>query len=145
MHPRKVFPSAFQCYKPYTEKVFGTICMTPQNKILLVKGRRSGKWSFPKGHKESGETYLECAQRETLEEAGIDLSGHIPVASHRLCVGEYYFYEIEEQRPCINDAHEIVDVRWMSLTEVRSSQCNVDVSAFLSRLKRTMGIFSNKC
>jgi 8-oxo-dGTP pyrophosphatase MutT (NUDIX family) len=109
-----------------------------------VKGRRSGKWSFPKGHKEPGETYLECARRETLEEAGIDLTSYIPVASHRLSVGEYYFYEIEEQCPCINDAREIVDVRWMSLSEMRKSQCNVDVSAFLSRLNKKMGIFSNK-
>jgi bis(5'-nucleosidyl)-tetraphosphatase len=144
MQQCKMFPNAFRCYKPYTEKVFGSICITPENKILLVKGRRSGKWSFPKGHKEPGETYLECARRETLEEAGIDLTSYIPVASHRLSVGEYYFYEIEEQCPCINDAREIVDARWMSLSEMRKSQCNVDVSAFLSRLNKKMGIFSNK-
>jgi 8-oxo-dGTP pyrophosphatase MutT (NUDIX family) len=144
MCSHKVFPDAFKCYRPYTEKVFGSICITPQNKILLVKGRRSGKWSFPKGHKQYGETYLECARRETLEETGIDLSSYIPVAIHRLSIGEYYFYEIEEQRPCINDTREIVDVRWMSLSELRSSRCNVDISAFLSRLKRSMDIFSNR-
>jgi 8-oxo-dGTP pyrophosphatase MutT (NUDIX family) len=31
-----------------------------------------GKWAFPKGHVERGETYEEAAARETLEELGLD-------------------------------------------------------------------------
>ena len=31
-----------------------------------------GKWAFPKGHVEPGETFEEAAARETLEELGLE-------------------------------------------------------------------------
>lgn len=130
------FPRAFQCYKPNTEKVYGTICMTPQNTLLLVQGRKSMKWSFPKGHKQCGESYLDCALRETLEETGVDLQDEVPVSFQRLSVGEYYFFEVEETPLVPGDTREIIDARWMNLSEIRSSPCNVDVNNFLLRMRR---------
>ena len=47
--------------------------MTSDNRVLAVKGRRTGKWGFPKGHLEASESSLECALRELREEAGLDL------------------------------------------------------------------------
>ena len=131
------FPESFQCYKPSSHKVFGTICMTPNNTILLVKGRSSGKWSFPKGHKEGSETYLSCALRETMEETGINLSFTVPVACHKLSVGEYFFFEVPaEIPPIIHDAREIEEARWVPFQDIASLSCNVDVNNFLNRLKR---------
>ena len=132
----KQFPKAFQCYRPHTEKVYGTICMTPQNNLLLVQGRKSGKWSFPKGHKQSGESYLDCAVRETMEETGVNLSDDVPVSFQRLSVGEYYFFEVEEKALVPEDTDEIVDARWMSIAEIRAAPCNVDVNNFLIRMRR---------
>jgi len=43
--------------------------------VLLVKRRYSpfrGMWSIPGGHVEPGETILEAARRELMEETGID-------------------------------------------------------------------------
>ena len=37
---------------------------------LILRGRRSNKWSFPKGHMEKGETEKDTAVREVFEEAG---------------------------------------------------------------------------
>lgn len=41
--------------------------------ILLIKHINSGHWSFPKGHVESGETEIETAKREIMEETAIDV------------------------------------------------------------------------
>ena len=94
------------------------------------------KWSFPKGHKKRGESYLDCAVRETFEESGIDLRCETPVSYQRLSVGEYYFFEVEEQVTEIHDSHEVLDVRWMSVNEIKETYCNVDVSNFLARMNR---------
>lgn len=40
-------------------------------KILLIKNRNGGHWSFPKGHKEFGESEYETALREIKEETGL--------------------------------------------------------------------------
>ena len=136
------FPKAFSCYKSSSEKVYGTICMSPNNRILLVKGKKSNKWSFPKGHKNRGETYMSCAVRETYEESGINLDGYVPVAYQRLSVGEYYFYELEQEvTPQIQDIQEITEASWMSIDEIQQTSCNVDVNNFLSRLRRNTNFF----
>ena len=41
--------------------------------LLLVKHVKGGFWSFPKGHTEEGETEIETAKREILEETGIEV------------------------------------------------------------------------
>lgn len=43
-----------------------------QPRFLLVTARRSpGEWVLPKGHIEEGETAVEAAEREVLEESGV--------------------------------------------------------------------------
>jgi 8-oxo-dGTP pyrophosphatase MutT (NUDIX family) len=39
--------------------------------FLLVNSKGSGKWGFPKGHTENGESETETATREIFEETGI--------------------------------------------------------------------------
>ena len=41
--------------------------------LLLIKHANGGHWSFPKGHMEPGETEVDTAQREVMEETGIDI------------------------------------------------------------------------
>lgn len=56
------------------EKSCGTIIID-QDKVLVIGARDDvGKffWSFPKGHQEDGETDIETAIRETLEEVGLE-------------------------------------------------------------------------
>lgn len=131
------FPQAFQCYKPRHHRIYGTICMTPDNRVLLVKGRLSGKWSFPKGHLEASETSLDCALRELQEEAGIDLVGKEPMGCHKLSVGRYFFFEMDREEPTlIRDTAEVETAEWVPLERLPNMNCNVDVNAFLDRLNR---------
>jgi 8-oxo-dGTP pyrophosphatase MutT (NUDIX family) len=48
-------------------------------KVLLIHHRRLGKWLPPGGECEAGETPLEAARRELVEETG--LAGHFPILS----------------------------------------------------------------
>lgn len=42
-----------------------------EGRALLVRSRRSGRWSTPGGNLDFGESPIECARRETAEETGI--------------------------------------------------------------------------
>ena len=55
----------------FKEKIAaGGIVRNEQGEYLCIKSR--GRWTFPKGHTESGESIEETALREVKEETGID-------------------------------------------------------------------------
>lgn len=56
--------------------------------LLLRYG--AGHWGFPKGHVEAGESDLEAAQRETVEETGIDASAQKILPGFE-ALTDYYF------------------------------------------------------
>lgn len=52
----------------------GALCLRQKkgkSEVLLIKGRRNGKWGIPKGGIETGETSAQAAAREAFEEAGV--------------------------------------------------------------------------
>jgi ADP-ribose pyrophosphatase YjhB (NUDIX family) len=130
------FPSAFQCYKPRHFKVFGCICISPNNRIALVKGSLSGKWSFPKGHMEQNETAIECAFRELGEETSLHLPTNAEPLGYRKFSrdgGGYFIYMIPNEYPLIpKNTDEICECGWFSEEEMRRLNCNKDVNSFLS-------------
>ncbi len=115
------------------DSVFGCILISPRGKICLVQGRSTRKWSFPKGHPNTGESAFQCALRETMEETGI----LIPWQTHRpikLSIGYYYVIFVEEEyKSFCNDAKEILQVCWVSIDELQELRGNVDVNAFLKK------------
>lgn len=134
------FPRPFQCYKPPSFKVYGCICISPDNRVALVKGRSSGKWSFPKGHLKRGETSIGCALRELREETSIDLSREIPYARYKfLASGGYFIYNMDEEASMSpEDNVEICECGWFSHEEMERMDCNVDVNRYLSHRAREL-------
>jgi bis(5'-nucleosidyl)-tetraphosphatase len=59
----------------------------PPRRFLLMQ--HADRWDLPKGHVDSGETDMECALRELLEETGIPLEA--------LSVDSDFRFEIEYQ------------------------------------------------
>ena len=55
-------------------------------KWMLVKNRKRA-WEFPGGHSEEGETFIQTAQREALEEACIELKDITPTGYYTLPSG----------------------------------------------------------
>jgi len=129
------FPSAFQCYKPRHYKVYGCICVSPNNKILLVQGTETKKWSFPKGHMEGSETAQICAFRELFEETSIVLEKftHLGYRKFSRDGGGYFVYSVEEEYTIVpRNPNEINEGGWFTESEMRNMSCNKDVNAFLS-------------
>lgn len=131
------FPSAFDSYQPPEHKVYGCICISPNNRILLVKGRQGQIWSFPKGHRERfDKTSIACALRELKEETGIALSSDY-IACKKYKAAEYYIYEVREEfRTFPQDIKEIEAASWFSFEEMLELRKNIDVSLFCQHVER---------
>ncbi len=112
------------------DQVYGSILISDNQRILLIKGRNSGKWSFPKGHSRKGKTELEAASRETYEETGIFPPLQFDKIIH-LATGTYFVYSCSESIPVPLDTKEVIQAKWMDLQEIKTLSVNVDVNTFL--------------
>ena len=113
-------------------QVYGTIFLTRDQRVLLVKGRHSGKWSFPKGHPNQGEGAFDCARRETLEETGYEMPPFFDRVL-QLSTGMYFLVNTCQFNCQPQDIVEIVDSAWVPIDDIRTMPINIDVSAFLRR------------
>jgi 8-oxo-dGTP pyrophosphatase MutT (NUDIX family) len=130
-------PDAFRSYKPGYMQVFGCICLDKDGNVLLVRGRGSQKWSFPKGHKHRKESSFECAKRELFEETGI-IAPNTYTSYYKMKGGEYFVCNIDTPvSTCINDTNEIDMVQWFPLNELPTTDTNIDVSIFRSHLRKS--------
>ena len=118
------------------DTVYGCILISRRGRICVVQGRTTKKWSFPKGHANPRETPFQCAARETYEETGIK----IPWQTHRpisLAVGEYYIVFVANEYICRTfDEIEIMQVKWLTIDELKKMSVNVDINTFLRRLEQ---------
>lgn len=79
-----------ELYEIFNEGEFVTIlCLTPENKVILVRQFRPGPGrvldEIPGGNLDTGETPMQAAQRELLEETGC--TGDLVYIGSSLCEG----------------------------------------------------------
>ncbi len=81
---------------------FGALCYRRADRdkvqVLLITGRRTGRWRLPKGWPKMGLTPAQSAKQEAYEEAGV--MGE----SHEMCLGHYVYAKTWNGRttlPCI--------------------------------------------
>lgn len=117
-------------YRMTFEKSCGAIVYRKSHgntEILLIKHVNSGHWSFPKGHVEGDETEVETAQREIMEETGIDV---IIDPSFRETVSYYprkdtqkvvvYFIAKAKNFDFVPQEEEIAQIRWVDIGHATS-------------------------
>lgn len=136
-----MFPKAFQSYVPRSHcvdsQVYGVILISPNDEILVVQGRQSKKWSFPKGHGLHSERPLEAALRELKEETGICLEGKTPDNERRFLSnksgsgGTYFIFQLAET-PVVEpqDKNEIINTMWCPRNRLPSLVGNMDLTTF---------------
>lgn len=104
--------------------------VTKKQKVLLI--HRLGKWDFPKGKFDKGETPEQCAKREVEEECNVKvrLGAHICTTWHtytqnrRSILKKTYWYQMS----CTNDTgmkpqqeEGIDDIKWLSEIEAKTA------------------------
>ena len=98
------------------------------DEYVLVQGRYTGKWSFPKGHSNEGEEPLKCSLREVAEETGLEDLPE-PIEYLQIGYGNYFVFNLERKTELVpRDKGEIMNTRWVRLDEMRKMLLNADVS-----------------
>lgn len=105
---------------------------------LLINDARSGKWGFPKGHREQMDANdIETAVRECREETGLVPDDYVVINKpFRVSKGSqsYLFrYAIakENVRPRPGPAYEIRDIRWIPLVDLVQANNLIDGNKYL--------------
>ena len=114
--------------------------------ILLIKHINSGHWSFPKGHVERGETEVETAHREILEETSIDtiidptfretVSYFPKKDTHKIVV---YFIAKAKNTNYVPQKEEIADVRWIEIDRACSVLSYDNDKGIVNKAKSFLG------
>ena len=97
----------------------------------LVKNRNGSYWGFPKGHAEGDETPRLAAERELVEETGLEVKTWINsdpleesyVFTHqgKLIEKKVFYFIAEVTKVAVIQREEILEGRWIALDEVEKT------------------------
>lgn len=112
--------------------------------ILMIRHRKGGHRSFPKGHMEAGETEIMTAIREVFEETAVQIHirsdfretvHYMPMPGVEKEV--VYFLAKTEQKEISPRAGEIAEVEWVSLESAEASLTHEnDKTVFRAAMKQ---------
>ena len=93
----------------------------PETYVALVKGSYSGRWGFPKGNIDSGETPKQAAVREFKEETGVPILE--PSLEYTLRVSGdtpklFYVSVVNKKFQMKPEDAEISEAKWFSIQEL---------------------------
>ena len=102
-------------------------CIVFNNNKVLIEKSINGFYGFPKGHIEKGESEIECAIRETLEETGISVRVDsnerftISYLVHDVVPKEviYFISYLNGSDNIVIQEEEVSSASWVPIDEVR--------------------------
>ena len=120
----------------------GAIIVNNEGKIFLAKRGKEvrnelGKWEFPGGGVEFGDTLKDTLKREIKEEYGIeiepgillDVCDHIILNEHQHWVSPSFICSLTKGEPKILEPHKCDEIGWLSVEEIKTMNLSL-VSKF---------------
>ncbi|MCW4016657.1 MAG: NUDIX hydrolase [Candidatus Bathyarchaeota archaeon] len=115
--------------------------------VLVQRGAEPslGKWSFPGGAVELGETVRDAVVRETLEECGLDveLVEDVPIDAYDIltkdeagCLSYHYVllqFLVRPKNGILKPSSDVTDARWVPLQEVEKYDLAESVRSFFKK------------
>lgn len=154
--PKTTKSSKSQKKEPVTREVSAggiVLCRFGNSLYFGVMKDSYGKWTFPKGHVETGEDMEEAAARETLEELGLDeirlldYLGKIDIwfrdkfnKKGQLIHKDihYYLFEAPEQSELRPDPNEhVYEAKWVPVSKVEKVSSYSDM---IPIVKKAVGL-----
>jgi acetyl-CoA carboxylase carboxyl transferase subunit beta len=129
-----------------TSRVVASVVVIEEGKVLLIQEAHPhtrGKWTFPGGHVDLGETIEEAAIREAKEEAGyeVELDQPLPIQHESI------------ERPVMHPftAHvtggaphertdDILDVQWFTPAEIRAMKSDLRQPNYVFGSLKALGL-----
>lgn len=116
----------------------GALIVNDEGKLFLAKRGRevrneTGKWEFPGGGVEFGDTLEATLKREIMEEYGfeiepiqlLDVCDHIISDEHQHWVSPSYICRVISGTPKILEPHKCDEIGWFSTDEIRKMQLSL--------------------
>jgi len=127
----------------------GAIIFDGSNRVFLAKrgkeaGNETGKWEFPGGGVEFGETLEHALAREVMEEYGfeieilslLDVVNHIIPDEKQHWVSPSFICRITKGTPAIKEPHKCDEIGWFGLDSLPEDQLTIASRKSLESLKR---------
>ncbi|MFJ4066200.1 NUDIX hydrolase [Pseudomonas sp. NPDC089996] len=114
-------------------KARATIICLRSGRVLLVR-KKSGKWNFPGGVIEPGESPIAAATRELQEETAIAGHSLLPLCTVQVGLTVHHVFTThfdDEERP--KARNEIVACKWVLRDNLSSEMLNPTAAGLLSR------------
>ena len=138
-----------------TNRHFGCVPVRHINgeyQVLLVRQKSGPHWTLPKGGAEAGETPVQTAARELMEETGLM---DCAIDSNRSYTQTYivekegvkvqknvgfFFCTVPVTEPVAIDRNEIMDYRWLSFAEAVGTATYEETRKTLREVAASLGI-----
>ena len=127
----------------------GAVIVDQQGKVFLAKrGREArneiGKWEFPGGSVEFGETLEQALVREVVEEYGftievqelLDVVDHLIPAENQHWVSPTFICRVKSGTPRIREPHKCDEIGWFTLDQIPVDQLTIASRKSLESLRR---------
>jgi mutator protein MutT len=127
----------------------GAIIYDRDNRVFLAKRGKearneSGKWEFPGGSVEFGETLEHALAREIMEEYGfeIEIVSLLDVVNHFIpdekqhWVSPSFICRITSGTPVIREPHKCDEIGWFSLNHLPENQMTIASRKSLESLRK---------